>query len=386
MLILLSVFLFITVAGCLIVDRIFSTNTRNNLDNAYQTFAESNESIPSKDIIPSKGIIAFIFGVEQDGGTIKVNFDSLIDKTTFSIEQATNIVTKACQFKSKSGNFGKIYYKFYDESGRNILVAIDMTDSVNMRLSLLGRIALVACTIYLILFLIVLFISDKIFQPIKENLEKQKQFISDASHELKTPITIISANTDVLKDIDDNQWLDNIKTQTKRLETIVSDMLSLAKAQEVQQDAVLDNFNISQEIIDAVLPFDALAFENQKVIISDITPNVQYYGNKQDIVKITNILIDNAVKYTTNGGKIFVSLVKDSGKIILTVKNDGSNVPSQDANKIFERFYRAESSRSRNTGGSGLGLAIAKNICDNNKWKIFAISELNVSMQITVVI
>ncbi len=386
MLILLSVFLFITVAGCLIVDRIFSTNTRNNLDNAYQTFAESNESIPSKDIIPSKGIIAFIFGVEQDGGTIKVNFDSLIDKTTFSIEQATNIVTKACQFKSKSGNFGKIYYKFYDESGRNILVAIDMTDSVNMRLSLLGRIALVACTIYLILFLIVLFISDKIFQPIKENLEKQKQFISDASHELKTPITIISANTDVLKDIDDNQWLDNIKTQTKRLETIVSDMLSLAKAQEVQQDAVLDNFNISQEIIDAVLPFDALAFENQKVIISDITPNVQYYGNKQDIVKITNILIDNAVKYTTNGGKIFVSLVKDSGKIILTVKNDGSNVPNQDANKIFERFYRAESSRSRNTGGSGLGLAIAKNICDNNKWKIFAISELNVSMQITVVI
>ncbi len=382
MLILLGVFLFISFASCYIIDRIHSTNVKNTLDNTYKTFNLIKDNPPSNDVVPAKGIIAFI--IDKDN----LAFYALIDEDTYTKFEAETIIKQAIESKSSKGRIKNVYFRFYrlDVNNSEIAVASDMTESLNMRKNYFLRIFILFLSIYGLLFLAVMLISEKIFKPIKDNLEKQRQFISDASHELKTPITIISANTEVLREVDSNQWLENIKAQTKRLETLVSDLLLLAKSQEQQPDVFAEDFNVSQEITDAVLPFDALAFENEKLIITDIVPNLNYHGNKQAINKIVNILIDNAVKYTPKNGKIFVSLVKDGKNLVLTVKNDGSNVPDQDSNKIFERFYRAEDSRSREFGGSGLGLAIAKNLCDINKWKIFAISKQGVSMQITVVI
>ena len=202
---------------------------------------------------------------------------------------------------------------------------------------------------------------------------------------MKTPLTIISANADVIKSTDNNQWVQSIKTQTERLNDLVGDMLTLAKLDEDKPMLALVEFNLSEEIINSSLAFDALAFEKGQTINLDVEPNISYKGDIQSVKKIVNILLDNAVKHAVSRGEISLSLKKENGKIVFTVFNTGSNIPAQDSNRVFERFFRGDASRSRESGGSGLGLSIAKSIADVNKWKISAQSRYGESMTIKVI-
>ena len=240
--------------------------------------------------------------------------------------------------------------------------------------------------IYLVITFIVWILSYYVFSPIKENLKKQKQFIADASHELKTPLTIISANVDVLAQSENNQWITNIKEQTDRMGVLVSNMLTLERIDEKPLKPYHTEFNLSSEILNSILPFEAVAFEKGKFLNFDIEEKITYKGDQASVKQIVSILMDNAVKYANKGSTINVTLKKEFGKnIALTVYNTGSQIPAEDSNKIFERFYRGDASRSRESGGSGLGLAIAKSIADANKWKITAESILNDSMTIKII-
>lgn len=279
-----------------------------------------------------------------------------------------------------ASSIGKIYYRISLVRGGQLLVAADMTYYFEKAVTNTLRVLLFLVVFYVILFFVVWGFSYKIFQPIKESLYKQRKFISDASHELKTPIAVISANADVLKTNEKNRYLDSIKSQTKRLNLLVTDMLTLARMDESHKTLVKETFCLSDVVTEAVLPFDAVSFENGKVLLSEIEKNVEYYGNRESVKKMIDILLDNAVKYATKGGTIKVTLVKTT----LIVTNSGSDVKDADSNKIFERFYRGESSRSRETGGSGLGLAIAKSIATQNGWNITAKSRYGESMTITV--
>lgn len=279
-----------------------------------------------------------------------------------------------------ASSIGKIYYRISLVRGGQLLVAADMTYYFEKAVTNTLRVLLFLVVFYFILFFVVWGFSYKIFQPIKESLYKQRKFISDASHELKTPIAVISANADVLKTNEENRYIDSIKSQTKRLNLLVTDMLTLARMDESHKTLVKETFCLSDVVTEAVLPFDAVYFENGKVLLSEIEKNVEYYGNRESVKKMIDILLDNAVKYTTKGGTIKVTLVKTT----LIVTNSGSDVKDADSNKIFERFYRGESSRSRETGGSGLGLSIAKSIATQNGWNITAKSRYGESMTITV--
>lgn len=279
-----------------------------------------------------------------------------------------------------ASSIGKIYYRISLVRGGQLLVAADMTYYFEKAVTNTLRVLLFLVVFYFILFFVVWGFSYKIFQPIKESLYKQRKFISDASHELKTPIAVISANADVLKTNEENRYLDSIKSQTKRLNLLVTDMLTLARMDESHKTLVKETFCLSDVVTEAVLPFDAVSFENGKVLLSKIEKNVEYYGNRESVKKMIDILLDNAVKYATKGGTIKVTLVKTT----LIVTNSGSDVKDADSNKIFERFYRGESSRSRETGGSGLGLSIAKSIATQNGWNITAKSRYGESMTITV--
>jgi signal transduction histidine kinase len=260
-----------------------------------------------------------------------------------------------------------------------------MTDTLTtFGVTTLTALIILIC-IYGLLFFIVWALSFKVFSPIKEAFFKQKQFISNASHELKTPLTIISANADVLSQDVDNQWLQNIKDQANRMNDLVADMLSLAKIDEGKIRIKKEKFNISQIVLGSSLPFDAVAFEKGKTLTLNVEDNIEYFGDIQSVKNIVNILIDNAVKHADNGGDVNLTLKKESTKIVLSVFNTGSQIPDDDVDKIFERFYRGDTSRSRDSGGSGLGLSIAKSIADRNKWKISAKSKLNESMVITVI-
>ncbi len=289
----------------------------------------------------------------------------------------------AGQSRIYNNNF---FYKFYStkDGVNDVFIATEISENLaSVQMNSIS--AFVFLTIvYSGIFFIVWWLSSKVFLPIKNTLDKQKQFISDASHELKTPLTIISANADVLKQNGENsQYLDNIKSQTERMDTLVADMLSLAKIDEGRITVTNEPFDISEAVTECVLPFDALAYEKNKNLIIDIAPDVVYCGDRASVKKITNILMDNAIKYSD--GEIKVTLRREGGKIVaLSVYNSGSNVKDKNSNRVFERFYSGENSHARERSGSGLGLSIAKGIADANKWKISAESVYGVSMKITV--
>ncbi len=355
-----------------------NANNRNIdhlLDEMVRTLPYSNEDTAR----PNAFIVKFSMNME----TYDIIYN---DFSVFSTEHLDVLIKEIDSRTSNVGRVDNVYYRNSTIFGENFLFALDATSYLNEVSTSIVRMYLIFLAIYLILLLIVYLFSFSVFEPIKATLVKQQQFVSNASHELKTPLTIISANADVLKQNQDSQWVDNIKNQAERLEIIISDMLEMAKINESAHKIIKEEFNLSDEIIKAVLPFDALAYEKGKILEFDVIPDVIYKGDKDSIKKILSILLDNAVKYASKDGLIKVSLIKKNGKNILSVYNTGSAVPDDQADKIFERFYRYENSRSRETGGSGLGLAIAKSIAIANKWKISAISKQNEYMIINVIL
>ena len=344
------------------------SHTSNVLDDAFETFLHNSDMFQVDKIIIENNYICSSPETESDAlkilETAKAN--------------GYNPVGKGM------GNVGNYFFKFYDVNGGKIFVAADMTEDINMYNSNTLKILFALLSVFFSLFVVVYLLSFKVFEPIKETLEKQKRFISDASHELKTPLTIISANADVLKQTCDSQWLDNIKSQTERMDNLVSDMLTLAKLDERKAIISEEPCDVSQLVLDTALPFDAVAFEKNKTLTLDIKPDIKAVADRQNVKKITSILIDNAIKHSYANGEIKVSVYRENNKVYLTVFNTGSDIPDDKSDKIFERFYRGDKSRSRESGGSGLGLSIAKSIADNNKWKINAQSKLGESMKITV--
>ena len=282
------------------------------------------------------------------------------------------------------GNFGDAYFTAKRNGAARIIYVVDLKVEAERYHSAIVKTFILLITAFAALSLIVWALSNKVFEPIKYILAKQKQFISDASHELKTPVSIISANADVVKNEQNAQYVDSIKKQVERLKFLVNDLLTLARFDEGKIKTVKEKFNISDEILQTALSFDAIAFEKGKTIACDIEPNLIYDGNKEGVKQIINILMDNAVKYAAENGNINVSLKKSGTGIILSVYNDGSLIQDSDSQKIFERFFRGDSSRSRESGGNGLGLSIAKSIAVANKWDIRADSVYGKSMTITL--
>lgn len=307
------------------------------------------------------------------------------DDNCFQSNQVEQFIQTILSKRFSSGKLNNVYYKMFHSQGETLIVAFDASEVKASSSATIVNVALILLVIYAALFVVVLGLSFSVFKPIKNAFNKQKQFISNASHELKTPLSIISANADVIQQELDSPWVNNIKSQTNRMSVLVEDMLTLAKMDEGNSNLKTEKFNLSDEVLNASLPFDALAFEKGKTLVIDVQPDIIYNGNKDSVNQIVNILLDNAIKHASDKGEIFVYLHKEKGKIELSVSNTGSSIPSNQANKVFERFYRGDSSRTRETGGSGLGLSIAKGVADANKWKIFAQSIMNESMTITVI-
>lgn len=284
---------------------------------------------------------------------------------------------------------GNVFFKslHISETNTDVFVAVDVSSAVKIIRQANMPFVLFLSLVYVLLFVLVWSVSYKIFEPIRIMINNQKRFISDASHELKTPVTVISANADVLiKNEGDNQWINNIKSQTKRLNLLIADLLTLAKLDEKKTFGNSENFNLSQEVLDSTLPFEALAYEKGKSLSVNISEGIKCYGDRAGLKKVVNILVDNAIKYSTDGEPVDVSLSAENSKATLSVYNKGSNVDEKDENKVFDRFFRSDDSRSRDYGGSGLGLSIAKSICDVNGWKISAKTVKDSFMKITVAI
>lgn len=328
-------------------------------------------------------IIAYFYFTESGG--ISVIEPIVYDEEAFTITQAMALINEGANRSHNEGFIDNYYYKYTLAEDKATILIGDMSVFLDGMDQAITRTLIGLIILFIILLIICYGASFKIFQPIKEGFYRQQTFISNASHELKTPLAIITANADVLETQNSNTWTTNIKEQATRMSELLNDMLSLAKINEGKHGLNIEEFNLSDEIVACTLPYDSVAFERGKSLAVNVKENIIGKFDRESVRKVVSILLDNAIKYGKKGEEITITLsVKKNSKPILTVHNLGNNVPDSDKDKIFERFYRAEDSRSRDLGGSGLGLAIAKSICTVNKWKISATPILNESMTITV--
>ena len=269
-------------------------------------------------------------------------------------------------------------YQFYktDKSNGTIIVLTDKSSEMDM-LSQLKRTTIIIGSIALvILSIFAYFLSARSIQPVKVAFEKQKQFVSDASHELKTPLTVISTNADVLAgEIGENKWLDYIKSQTERMNILVNDLLSLTRMENKNFQLERKYFNLSKAVINTALPFECQAFESNKKFEVNVEDDIMLSGSEKHIKQMTAIFIDNALKYSNDGGTVRVCLKRVGDRKLLSVYNTGEGIKESDTEKIFERFYRSDESRNRSTGGYGLGLAIAKSVIDKHKFKVHVLNQ-----------
>ena len=230
----------------------------------------------------------------------------------------------------------------------------------------------------LIVFALIAITSKAVVKPAAEAYEKQKRFITDAGHELKTPLAVINADCDVLEmENAGNEWIADIRKQTERLTGLTGRLIYLAKTEEgSKQKMTMIDFPLSDCISEEVESFKGLARASGKTITSEIADGLSYNGDQRAIEELVSILMDNAVKYSPEGGNIEVSLHKQGSKIIFRVYNDTKEpVPADVIKHMFDRFYRADSSRNSETGGYGIGLSIAKGITGSHGGKINAASK-----------
>lgn len=234
-------------------------------------------------------------------------------------------------------------------------------------------------------FLLMVFLSARITKPFTENYEKQKRFITDAGHELKTPLTIIDADTEVLEmDLGENEWLQDIQIQSRRLVDLTNDLIMLSRMEENRQETVRVEFPFSDMVEETVNTFHAVAKTQNKTLVSEITPMISVCGDGKALSRLVTILLDNAVKYSDDGGRIVVRLEKEKKRIHLSVYNTTEFISREHLEHLFDRFYRTDSSRNSQTGGYGLGLSIAAATVEAHKGKITAATEDEKSLKITV--
>lgn len=310
--------------------------------------------------------------LSKDGEVISLNTGKIaaVDMEA-AIGYAKTVVSAGC-----SQGFADDYrYVSYDVENETHIIFLDCGREMrSFRMFLITSIGVCAGGLMAVLFLLSFF-SSRIVKPFAENYEKQKQFITDAGHELKTPLTIIDADAEVLEmDIGENEWLNDIQTQTKRLAQLTNDLILLSRMEEQPQTEKIE-FPVSDLVEEAVETFQALARTCNKNLSCSIQPMLSMRGDEKAIRQLVAILLDNAIKYSDNGGRIELTLEKQKNLIRLSVFNTAESVSEESLAHLFDRFYRADQSRNSRTGGYGLGLSIASAVVNAHKGKIWAATQ-----------
>lgn len=313
---------------------------------------------------------------------IKTSRDDIVIETDDIIEYTKKALNSGETF----GEIGNYEYYIRTQKFGKLIVFMDIKPFQQSNRNLLKTTSLIGISTILALILLSIFLSKWLVKPVKITFDKQKRFISDASHELKTPIAVISANSDVLEaEIGENKWLSYIKGETSRMSELVSELLCLARIDDKSgRRPAFEEFSLSDVFLQTVLPFESNIYEIGKTLEVDAQPDIKYKGDVSAIKHIITILVDNAIKYSDEHGHISLKLYTHGSKKIIEVYNTGQGVPKDKLNKIFERFYRQDEARDRSSGGYGLGLAIAKANAEVHGGKITAQSEPGKWIKFTV--
>lgn len=385
------------------------TRLRDETRNAMRMFVQRDFGMPppkmeignkfQKGHIPMLPVFCVVLG-EDD--TVQSTYGEYVEVSDEVLSQAVEAALESGQNEGVISKLG-LRFLFVEQTwqkgiwqGEARIAFADLSKERSSMNSLLVSSLLVGAGGLAGFFLISLFLSGWALRPVEKAWEQQRQFVADASHELKTPLTVILADLDILlahrEDPISKQikWVDYMKAEADRMKKLVDDLLFLAKSDSSRLPMVQADFHFSDMVWSCLLPFEPIAFEQGLSLDCRIEPDLHLIGDESQLRQLVMILLDNACKYAgpppgeASGGSIFLSLERRQDKLVLSVRNTGSPIAEEHLPHLFERFYRADKSRSQARGGYGLGLAIAVGIVENSRGKIAVESSAQAGTTFTV--
>ena len=326
----------------------------------------------------------FIVALDDDGDVLFTSLDFVASVTS---DEAEDYAGAALAKGLERGYIGSFRYARVQTDTGDAIVFLNCEKELQSMQSILWMTVLVSGAALVLVFILVLILSKKAIQPIAQNIEIQKRFITDASHELKTPLTSISTSLDVIEmDKGSDEWTDNIRRQVGRMSGLVSQMVALSRLDEVKPISEKESFDLSSAVWETLEVHIPHAKARGKEIETHIDDNITVVGEKASVQQMLSVIIDNAIKYSDDNGEIRISVCRDNGKAKIEVFNTCSYDETPDTERIFDRFYRIDESRNASTGGNGIGLAIAKAVVEAHGGKIKASCPDGKSMTITVIL
>ena len=289
----------------------------------------------------------------------------------YTDEYVAELAESALASGRETGRVDSQFYRLTERNGQRMLIVIDRSLEMQNAQKVLELTALVAVIEDALLSLGAVWLIRRMVKPVDEAMEKQKPFVWDASHELKTPLAVISANAEALSaEMGESKPLAFIQSEVQRTDRLIQSLLTLARMEKGTVQAQHAKFDLSRAVLEVALPFESAVFEAGKTMNMEIPDGIEYTGDAEMIKQLTVILLSNAQKYSEDGGRIDLTLEEKGDKRILKVHNTGPAISEADQQKIFDRFYRVDSSHNREIEGNGLGLAIAQSIVAVHKGKI----------------
>ncbi len=324
----------------------------------------------------------FTVTLDSSGSLLSVNTEKIaaVDAT-----QAGDMAISVFQQNKNRG-----YYKYYrycavSADSETQYIFLDCSASLNAYYDFMWTSIGISLGGLLLVFILVLVFSRLAIKPVIDSYNKQKQFITDASHELKTPLTIIDANTEVLEMTHgENEWTQSIHNQVNRLSVLTGELVTLARMEEKKNTSQMNTFLLSETVNDVAEPYYAVAQSHNKQLQVEIENGILCQGDESALRRLVGLLLDNAMKYSAEQSEIKLQLKCNGKRKILTVENSVSTPLTENPDQWFERFYRSDTSRNSNSGGYGIGLATAKAIVTAHKGKITAKVINQTRVQITV--
>ncbi len=365
-----------------------SSSSDNELREDYEYFTERLDNSLLSFCVWGEGDDPLLMhkNFSYDDSVLKSCRDAIFTVDTLSVNEIT-----------ESDGTYYIHEYHYEETNIRICSTVLSNDSGDMRViqlignmneknafndKLLRSLAISALVGATVCFVCGYLVAGRAMVPIINNMEKQKEFVADASHELRTPITIVRTNLDLVMSSPEEDvgsqlmWLENAYNETRRMEKLINDLLFLARTDLKQTDLEWKKVDVNELIDDLYFSVFAASREKEismELILDESDPCI--FADASKIEQLMLIVIDNALQYTPKGGNIAIITQKIASNILISVKDTGIGISEEDIDKIFDRFYRADKARSRRQGGTGLGLSIAKWIADIHKGTIFARSE-----------
>ncbi|WP_313961825.1 HAMP domain-containing sensor histidine kinase [uncultured Parvimonas sp.] len=356
-------------------------NLNRNSDELLKTLAENNGVMPKIAMVENsdydqrvlylKNISNRFFTVRTDvqKNIITVNTDDVF----FTSAQEAVEYAKTVLSKGQSRGFYKGFKYLIEDTGKGKLIAfVDVVKDYGVIYSNLGNSIIIGIVVLFLVALFSFLLSKKAVRPMVQAYKKQNAFITDASHELKTPLAIIKTSADVLEmENGECKWTGNIHKQVNRLNELIGNLISLTKLDESDELEKFE-FSFSDILSESVTDVKDYALSLNKNIIANIEKGISFKGNEELIRKVIYILLDNSIKYAKENSDINVNLLRQNRRIVFTIENEADNLEIKNYNVLFERFYRSDSSRNSKTGGYGIGLSIAQSIVLKHRGRISA--------------